>query len=278
MKEFICGKYRFPLGKKTYIMGILNITPDSFSDGGKYNTVEKAVSHAKQMLIDGADIIDIGAASTRPFSNPVSPEEEWERLSGVLSVLLKDIKAPVSVDTYNASTAEKCLAAGVSIINDVSGIFSSEMAGLIKKYNAGWIVMHGGVKTGGAETEKEYEDGIVPSVKDFFACVKKQATDIGVPSERICFDPGFGFSKNTEQNSELLKNFDELKECASPLLCALSKKRFIGELSYSADTEHRLEGTLAANALAVIKGADFIRVHDIAEHKKFFSLIDSICR
>lgn len=278
MKEFICGKYKLDIGKKTYIMGILNVTPDSFSDGGKYVSFEKAVNYAKQMVLDGADIIDLGAVSTRPFSEHVSPEEEWTRLENVLPALVDSLRVPVSVDTYNVSTAEKCLDCGASIINDVSGIFSSDMAEIIKKYNAGWILMHGGIKNGGAETEREYENGIISSVNEFFDKVKNEAVKEGVALSNICVDPGFGFSKNTAQNTQLLEKFQDIRNSGFPLLCALSKKRFIGDLSFSPHVGDRLMGTLAANVSAVLKGADIIRVHDVSEHSKFFSVIDSIYR
>lgn len=278
MKKFICRDFTLSLGKKTYIMGILNVTPDSFSDGGKYLATENAVAHAKKMESEGADIIDVGAASTRPFSDAVTPQEEWQRLEKVLPAIISSVNIPVSVDTYNRYVAEKCLKLGVSIINDVSGVFSSDLADIIKKYNAGWILMHGGVMLGDAGSERDYKEGIISSVNGFFEEVRKKAEENLFPLSNICVDPGFGFSKNTLQNTQLLESFDELNASDLPLLCALSRKRFIGELSSSPDVNDRLMGTLAANASAVIKGADILRVHDVKEHRRFFDVIDTLYR
>ncbi|MBR3767581.1 MAG: dihydropteroate synthase [Clostridia bacterium] len=278
MKEFICGKYTLPLGKKTYIMGILNVTPDSFSDGGKYNDVRRALEHTEKMIEDGADIIDIGAVSTKPFSVSVSDKEEWERLKPVLREIRKNFNVPVSVDTVSSVTAEKSLYLGADIINDVSGIFSSDMAEIIKKYNAGWVIMHGGVGVHKAQDVVDFNGGIINSVNEFFEKMLEDISMFGIPLNRICLDAGFGFAKTNEQNIELLKNFEKLNNPSLPLLCALSRKRFIGKISGEEDSSDRLGGTLAANITAVIKGADIIRVHEIPLHKKSIDTIDNIYR
>lgn len=278
MRNFVFTDHIFPLGKKTYIMGILNVTPDSFSDGGKYSETALALRHAEKMAEEGADIIDIGAVSTRPFSDAVSEETEWMRLKDVLSEIKKHIGVPVSVDTFNVSVAEKCLMAGADIINDVSGVFSSEMAELIKKYNAGWVMMHGGVNIRKTEAVVDFGGGLVEDINCFFSDVIKKAEENGIDRERVLLDAGFGFSKTNEQNIFLLENYDRLETEGAGLLCALSRKRFVGELSGENDTADRLAGTVAANMAAVMRGADVIRVHDVAFHKKCFRAADRFLR
>ncbi|MBQ9945270.1 MAG: dihydropteroate synthase [Clostridia bacterium] len=274
MSIFNAGRFSLAEDQKTYIMGILNVTPDSFSDGGKFFSVKNALMQTEKMINDGADIIDVGAVSTRPFSDAVSPQEEWGRLEKVLFEIRRNFSVPVSVDTFSPYTAIRCLDAGVDIINDVSGVFSSEMAEIIKKYDCGWIMMHGGVGLRRAEEETVYEKGIIKDVNDFFSDMKEKAVSFGISSERLCFDPGFGFSKNTAQNTELLKNFDKLQTDGCALLCGLSRKRFIGEITETADASDRDAGTLAADIIASIKGADIVRVHNVAIHKKAFSIFD----
>lgn len=278
MNEFICNDFSFSLGKKTYIMGILNVTPDSFSDGGKYNTLSGALMHAENMIKEGADIIDIGAVSTRPFSEKVSAEEEWSRLEKILPEIKRNFSVPVSVDTFIPSVAEKCLDFGADIINDVSGVFSSDMAEIIKKYNCGWIVMHGGVGVRKTEDITDFSDGIINDVNRFFSDAVKYAEEKGISLNRLCLDAGFGFSKTNEQNLELLKNYEKLEKHSLPLLCALSRKRFIGELSGEEESSDRLFGTLSANITAVMKGADIVRVHDVLSHKKSLSVTDRLLR
>lgn len=278
MKTFKCSKYALPLGNKTYIMGILNVTPDSFSDGGKYFDCNSALEHASSMIEDGADIIDIGAVSTRPYSQDVSEDEEWKRLQYIVPELVKHFSIPISIDTYNVSTAEKCLDCGADIINDVSGIFNNKMAEIVKKYNAGWILMHGGIKISKAEDFIVYSGGIVRCVNEFFDEMLNKTKAADINPEFVCLDPGFGFAKDVEQNSELLKNAEKLKHGKSALLCALSKKRFVGALSNAQNTDDRVAGTLAANLIAVEKGADIVRVHDVKCHNQALSLFDAICR
>lgn len=268
MNEFICGKYCLPFGQKKYLMGILNVTPDSFSDGGKYNNVRAALMHTEKMLSEGADIIDVGGMSTRPFSVKVSEEEEWRRLRYIIPEIIRNFDVPVSVDTFSPSVAERCLDAGADIINDVSGVFLSDMADVIKKYNCGWIIMHGGVNLRKTEAEAEFPDGIVNDVNAFFGSMLEKIKGEGIASERICLDAGFGFSKNSSQNIELLKNYEKINKNGLPLLCALSRKRFIGEMYGEADAEKRDNGTLEANKLALAKGADILRVHNVAIHRE----------
>ncbi len=255
--------------KKVCIMGILNVTPDSFSDGGKFNCITKALSHAERMAEDGADMIDIGAVSTRPFAPSVSEAEEWERIKEVLKEIKKSCNVPVSIDTVNPYTAEKCLDMGADIINDVSGVFNPRMADVIKKYNCGWVIMHGGVHVRKTEEYTEFADGIINDVNSFFCCMLDEISACGISLSNICLDPGFGFSKNSQQNTELLDNLEKIDKHDLPMLCALSRKRFIGELSGESEPEKRDAATLSANLKAISKGADIIRVHNVALHKEY---------
>ncbi|MBQ6065275.1 MAG: dihydropteroate synthase [Clostridia bacterium] len=267
MKVFRTAKGELRLDRP-YLMGILNVTPDSFSDGGLYNDAISALAKAEEMAAQGADLIDVGAVSTRPFSAPVSEEEEWARLSAVLPELLRICPVPVSVDTTTVSVARRCLDLGVAIINDVSGAFRPELGELIKEYRAGWVLMHGGAALAKTEAEIDYPEGVVRSVQAFFDDVISQAAANGLPVEQLCLDPGFGFAKNVEQNVELLKNLSSLHTHGAALMAALSRKRFIGAISGDDDPADRLGGTLAANVMAVRAGAQIIRSHEITLHRK----------
>ncbi len=278
MRRFIARNKKLILGNKTYIMGIVNVTPDSFSDGNQFFSVGSALEQCKKLISDGADIIDIGACSTKPGSTPVSEAQEFERLKNILPAVRKMSDILISVDTFRESVAAKCLEMGADIINDVGGVYSRDMAQIIKKYNAGWILMHGGVKTGKTESVIDFENGVVQSVQDFFDDVLFNAKKDGIASENICLDVGFGFSKTNEQNIELFKNLYTLDTGLCALLSGLSRKRFIGALSEDADISNRLGGTVAANVLSVEKGVDIVRVHEVALHKKALTLVDKLYR
>lgn len=276
MNIFKCNDFSFPLGKKTYIMGILNVTPDSFSDGGLYNNIDSALKHTSEMINFGADIIDIGAVSTRPFSKEVTPDEEWKRLEPIINEVKKRFSVPISVDTYNTQTVKRSIECGADIINDVSGVFDENTVEIIKSSRVGWIVMHSGVKTKKAEEESVFENGIVQSVNSFFREMLEKAENCGIESERICLDAGFGFAKDIQQNIELLKNYDKIEKHSCALLCALSNKRFVGALSGESEPSQRLYGTLACDIAAVVKGADILRVHNVESHKKALTAIDKL--
>ena len=276
MSAFITAKGELPLDKKPYLMGILNVTPDSFSDGGLYTDPAAALKKAVEMTSLGADLIDVGAVSTRPFAAPVGEEEEWARLTAVLPALLRECPVPVSVDTTTADVARRCLDLGVAVINDVSGAFRPEMCDLIKEYRAGWVLMHGGAALAKTEAELDYPGGVVRHVQDFFDNVIEQAAENSLPKEQLCLDPGFGFAKNTEQNAELLRSLSALDTHGVALMAALSRKRFIGALSGDDDPADRLGGTLAANVMAVRAGAHIIRAHEIKLHRRALDLAFSI--
>ena len=274
MKEFRFASGKFYLSGNGLIMGILNVTPDSFSDGGEFFRPEDALLHAKKMLSDGADIIDVGAMSTRPGSVPVTYEEEIRRLEPVLTGLHFLWNAVISVDTVNPQTADFALSHGADIINDVSGCFNEEMAAVVKKHRAGWIMTHTGAVSSGSVID--YPGGVVSSVKKFFDAFVFECEKYGIDKEYICLDPGFGFAKTTEDNIQLLQNLEKLIRPDVAFLTALSRKRFIGEITDVADAGKRLAGTLTADIIALMKGTDIVRVHNVSETKQSFALYNSI--
>jgi len=245
------------------VMGILNVTPDSFSDGGRYESVEAAVAHAVRMVDEGADIIDVGAESTRPGSNEVTPDEELERLLPVLEALVPRLKVPISVDTRHAVVARDALLAGAKVINDISGLRDDAMLKVVAEADAPVVAMHmrGEPKT--MQQDVHYED----LVGDIFTELSRsltRAVDAGVKREKVILDPGLGFGKDAEQNLELLRRLREFRSLGRPILIGASRKRFIGAVTGGGPTE-RLEGSLAAAVIAVSNGADIVRVHDVAE-------------
>lgn len=272
---FKAGKFEFPLGKRTYVMGILNCTPDSFSDGGLYNSPEAAVEHALRMQEEGADIIDIGANSTRPDAIILSGEEEKIRLLPILEAVLGKVSVAVSVDTFYPVCAEAALSMGADIINDISGVFNSDMAMLAKKYGAGYVVMHNPC---GAGVTAEYPNGVVSEIREFFIDAMKLAQECGLPKSSLCLDPGIGFSKSVEDNFEIFREADKLKFSGTALLFAGSRKRFIGAAGGVEDSRLRDPGTVAAHTAAVAGGADIIRVHNVAAAVQSARVADAIYR
>ncbi len=266
--------YSFETGKKTYLMGILNVTTDSFFDGGKYNSQESALSHYMDMLNEGADIIDIGAQSTRPGHKHLTSDEELNIIKEYLPYLYDKKKAPISVDTFYPQVAEYAVNNGACIINDVSGVFNPEMAEIVRKYKCGWVITH----TAGSDSSHplKYKDGIIPAVNEFFDEMKEKCVNADISLNQLIFDPGIGFGKDCNDDSIILKNFELLNKDI-PLLLACSSKRVIGYLT-GAELEDRLYGTIAANLLASEKGADFIRVHNVKENKLALKLADALLR
>jgi dihydropteroate synthase len=257
-------------------MGILNVTPDSFYDGGKYNNTDDAVNRAIDMERCGASIIDIGGESTRPGSKPVSVEEELKRVIPVIKRSAQVLKIPISVDTSKSEVAEEALKNGAEIINDISGMtFDKNMQPVAARYGAAVIIMH--IK-GLPETMQNnplYED-IVEEVIDFFLERIDEANSFGIANEKIILDPGIGFGKTLEDNYMLLGNLHRLKELGFPICIGLSRKSLIGKLYHNG--EDRLPATIALNAAAVLSGADIIRVHDVKEHSLAMCSIDMLRR
>lgn len=289
------GKYELEMGEKTYIMGILNVTPDSFSDGGTWMDRDKAIAHALDMQAQGADIIDIGGQSTRPGHVPVTEEEELARVLPIVKELAQTLLVPISVDTYYPTVAREVMGAGASIVNDVSGVITPEMAQVVAESGAGWIIMHTGadftadsgevaeqmkelMHSRKMEACREYPDGIAGYVRDFFEKSYLAATCSGVLPEQLCFDTGIGFGKSYLQNLDVLRDTRIARLASRPLLVGASRKRFIGEAAQESDPMKRLAGTLAANTAAIAGGADILRVHDVAESVQAARVADAIYR
>ena len=240
------------------VMGVLNVTPDSFSDGGRFQAPEAALAQAQRMAAAGADILDIGGESTRPYGSvPVSAEEEWARIGGVIPRLAA-LGLPVSVDTMKASVARRAIEAGAAIVNDVWGLQRDpEMAGVVAEKDAGLILMHN-------RTSADPDIDIFADIETFFARSLEIADRAGIRRERIVLDPGIGFGKTPEQSLAVIARLDRFKAFNLPLLIGLSRKRFIAAVSPS-EPDQRLGGSIAANLEAVRRGAAIVRVHDVAE-------------
>lgn len=271
-------KFKFVNGvitsdNKPFVMGIVNVTPDSFSDGGKYFSALDAVFFARRLIAEGADIIDIGAMSTRPDSEPVTVNEEIERLRWVVDAVA-DCDCIVSVDTVNPETADYALRHGAQIINDVSGVFNEEMAQVVKRYNAGWIMTHTCNLPAGSDVH--YENGVVNAVNEFFDDFLARCDAFGIDRERLCLDAGFGFSKSVQDNIDLLQNLDKVIRDDVFFLTALSRKRFIGALTGVENPEERLVGTIVADLVALDKGSDILRVHDVDKTRQSITIYNGI--
>lgn len=261
----------FNYGKKTYIMGILNVTPDSFSDGGDFSNVDIAVNHAKEMIKQGADIIDLGGESTRPGHNYVDAKEELKRIIPVIKKLKEEIDIPISVDTYKADVADASLELGVEMINDVWGLRKDEnMANIIAKHDAYVCIMHN-------QDGSEYDKDIIESIKDFLLESIEIGLNAGIKKEKIVLDPGIGFGKTFEQNLEVLKRLEELKGLGYPVLLGTSRKSVIGHV-LNVEPKERVEGTIATTVLGIRDGVDIVRVHDIKENTRAAKMADAIYR
>ena len=262
-------RYLSLIGTRPVIMGIVNVTPDSFSDGGLFAAPEAALEQAKKLVASGADIVDVGAESTRPGHTPVSADDEWTRLAPLLERLVAHCGAPVSIDTYKAETARRALAAGVCVVNDVWGLQRDpEMASVIAEAGAAAVVMH---NRDGVDAALD----IVDDMKRFFSKSLDIAQRAGVPERHIALDPGIGFGKSREQNYAALRAVPELLRLGFPLLIGVSRKSIFRDLP-DGDAPGRLTGTLAANLLAAQAGAQIFRVHDAAEHKAVFAVLAAL--
>ena len=275
------------LGKKTYVMGIINLTPDSFSGDGllrERDYIRTAMLQAEHFMQDGCDILDVGAESTRPGAVEISAEEELDRLLPVVKSLREEMPNVIlSIDTYKAETARACLAEGAQVINDIWGFrYDPAMASTVAEAGATAILMHNRTQGAQAVTSElggryegvEYED-IVTEVREWLAEAAESAIEAGVRPDRIIIDPGIGFGKTTEQNLFLLKHIDELRELGFPILLGISRKGFIGH-TLNLPQGERLEGSLAANAWGVLHGADILRVHDVRETVRLARMLDAI--
>lgn len=266
-----CNGKELELGKKTIVMGILNVTPDSFSDGGEFNTIKSAKEQCQKMMSDGADIIDIGGESTRPGSKVVTESEEINRVIPVLKHLKKDFDVFISIDTSKANVAKLALENGANMINDVWGLQKEpEIAKYIAKYDVPVVIMHN-------KENNKYDQDIIESMEAFFEKSVEIAYSAGIKKENIILDPGIGFGKDPEQNIEVMSRLDEIKAMGFPLLLGTSRKSMIGYI-LDLPSDQRLEGTIATNVIGVMNGYDIIRVHDVKEHVRAMKVTDRIVR
>lgn len=262
------GTKEFDVQNKTYIMGILNVTPDSFSDGGKFNNLDAALYHAEEMLREGADIVDVGGESTRPGHTVISEEEEIARVTPVIEALKARFDVPLSIDTYKAPVAQAALQAGADLVNDIWGFrHDPRVARLTAQYGAACCLMHN-------RNEAVYENFLEDMVKDMEICLSI-AREAGVPEDKIMLDPGVGFGKTYEMNLEAINHVDILHRLGFPILLGTSRKSVIG-LTLNLPADQRVEGTLATTVLGVLKGCAFVRVHDIKENKRAIQMTEAI--
>ena len=253
--------------RRVLVMGILNVTPDSFYDGGRLFDVDAAIEAGLSMIEDGADLLDIGGESNRPGAGPVSPQQELSRVLPVLEGLRAKTTIPISIDTTKASVAQAALHAGADIINDITALrFDPEMAQTISESGAKVVLMHMQGKPQTMQQEPHYDD-VVMEVRDFLTERAEYAQAAGIPPDHIILDPGIGFGKLLEHNLALLQQLPKLTSCGYPVLVGLSRKSFLGQLLDLPVTE-RLEGTIAANTTAILGGASIIRVHDVKEGRR----------
>lgn len=257
-------------------MGVINVTPDSFSDGGRYLEPARAVDHALHMVAEGADILDIGGESTRPGSEPVSVEEELRRTLPVIEQLAHTVPVPISIDTCKAEVARRALEAGASIINDISGFrFDPDMPAVAAQYKAGVCLMHIRGIPRDMQINPSYE-AMIPEIMDYLRESIALAHTAGVADSHILLDPGIGFGKTFEQNLMILNRLDEFTELGYPLLVGVSRKAFLGKVIGNAPATQRLEATAAAVAIAVYNGAGIVRVHDVREISRIVRVVDAI--
>jgi dihydropteroate synthase len=264
------------LGPDPVLMGVLNVTPDSFSDGGEFFASNRAVAHAASLLDEGARIVDVGGESTRPGSDPVIPQEELSRVMPVVQgILAARPEAVVSIDTYRASTAEAALDAGARIVNDVTALSDPKMAELVAERGSPVVLMHMRGEPKSMQQDPRYED-VVREVRDFLAHRAERAVRAGVDEESIVLDPGIGFGKTLEHNLALLNRLDALVELGFPVLVGASRKSFLGKIGGSSDPKDRLFGTVATNVLAYERGATLFRVHDVRANKEALTVAAAI--
>jgi dihydropteroate synthase len=259
--SYTFGKKVYDLSSRTHVVGVLNVTPDSFSDGGKYLKPEDAIRRGNEIAAEGADFIEIGGQSTRPGSEEISADEELKRVLPVIKALAPELKIPVAVDTYRASVADEALKAGAVIVNDISAFgFDNDMAAVIAKHNATVVAMH--IKGTPKDMQKDpvYDD-VMAELIQYFENAAWKANVAGI--KQVIFDPGFGFGKTIEHNLTILKNLGEFKRLDSPIMIGFSKKSMIGNILDIEDVNDRQEGTITLNTIGVLNGAHIIRVHDV---------------
>ena len=264
------GNTEFKLGERTYVMGILNVTPDSFSDWGKFNNIGAALKKTKELIDDGADIIDIGGESTRPNFEVVKAEEEIKRVVPIIKEIKENFDIPISIDTYKSETAKAAIEAGADLINDVWGFKRDKnMAKVAYEYGVPCILMHNREKA-------EYNNLMEDVISDLEESINI-ALEAGVKKENIILDPGIGFAKTLEENLKVMNNLEKIRDIGYPVLLGTSRKSMIG-LTLDLPVDKRLEGTIATTVLGIVKGSEFIRVHDVIENKRACVMTDAILK
>ncbi len=268
-RTLLARDHALHLGPRTLIMGILNVTPDSFSDGGRSAAPEDALSNARRLVAEGAEILDVGGESTRPGHTPVAAEDEWARIAPVIPALVAEMGVPVSVDTYKAEVARRALEAGASIVNDVWGFTRDpDMAKVVADHDAAAVVMHN-------RDELDESLDIVSEMLGFFERVLEIADRAGVKREKLVLDPGIGFGKSFPQNLAAIRRLPELRVLGLPILLGTSRKSLIGKVIQTTPQE-RVPGTIASNVIAIMDGVEIIRVHDVAAHVQAARVTEAI--
>jgi dihydropteroate synthase len=271
LSPIVCRDYTLRF-EKTLIMGILNVTLDSFSDGGLFADVDTAVAHGKKMVSDGADLIDVGGESSRPGSVPLSEKEELDRILPVVTRLLDEVSVPISIDTYKPLVAEACLKAGAHLINDITGLTNPEMRKVVANYKVPVVLMHMKGKPKTMQQNPTYQD-MLGEITAFFREQITKARKEGI--QHIVIDPGIGFGKTVEHNLQILKHLGIFKTLGCPVLVGPSRKSFIGVIT-GESVKERLDGTLAAVTVAIMNGTNIVRVHDVKECKRAIQIVDAI--
>ncbi len=270
-----CRKRTLTLGKRTLLMGVLNVTPDSFSDGGLFYDKEKAVSHGIKMVEEGADIIDVGGESTKPGSNPLELEEELRRVIPVIKSLAAKVDVPISIDTYKSTVAQRAIEAGAQVINDISGLnFDPGLAKVASKEDIPLVLMH---IRGTPETMQKnvHYDSLFSEILQYLKDSIGRAESAGLDPRQIIIDPGIGFGKTVEDNLFIIRNLFEFRILGKPILLGTSRKSFIGKI-LNAEVGERLEGTLSSITVGVLNGANIIRCHDVLQAKRAIAVADAI--
>jgi len=275
IRNFEIGKYTLPIGKRTIIVGILNITPDSFYDGGKYFDLQRAIRRGIEMAKEGADILDIGGESSRPGAQPVSKEKELERIIPAIKGLTEKISIPISIDTYKSDVAEQAIKFGASMVNDISSLrMDKRMVEVIKKYDVPICLMHMKGEPRNMQKRPYYRD-VVSEIMGFLEERIEFCLRNGIKKSRIIIDPGIGFGKAVTHNLEILKNIGRFTSLGYPVLLGVSRKSFIGHL-LNLESQERLVGSLGAGIWGLVMGADILRVHDVLETKRAAMVVDAI--
>jgi len=272
-----CRSQKLELGSRTLIMGILNVTPDSFSDGGLFAEVETAVEHAKNMVAEGADIIDVGGESSRPGADTVSVDAEKDRVLPVIERLIKTVEVPISIDTYKSSVARDALNMGACIVNDITALQGDpDMASVVAAAGVPVVLMHMKGTPKDMQSAPHY-DSLISEITSFLKTRIQAAIDAGITQNQIIIDPGIGFGKTVAHNLEIIRRLREFRSLGKPILIGTSRKSFIGKV-LGLSTDERLEGTAATIAVSITNGADIVRIHDVKEAARVIRMTDAIVR